>query len=369
MNRHVFLKLCVFSVVACWAASTFAAEPASETVAWYDAKTWGVEGKGFSECENYFDRFPASAKGVVRDKVWRLSTNSAGMMVRFETDSPEIWVRYGLTSKTISIPHMPATGVSGIDLYAQDDKGNWSWLSVTKPKSQQIEVRMAKDITKGKRQYMMYLPLYNGVTSLEVGVPKTNWFKPVPPRKEKPILFYGTSILQGACASRPGMCHTAILGRKLEKPVINLGFSGSALMEPEVGQLISEIDACMYVLDPVPNMRAEMIEERAAIFIGIIRAKHPETPIIMVEDRTYPAGVFIKERSESNRTRRLAYSKIYAELKRKGDKNLYYIKGEDLFGTDNEATVDGSHPSDLGFMRMSDKLEPILRKALKKKWF
>jgi lysophospholipase L1-like esterase len=165
------------------------------------------------------------------------------------------------------------------------------------------------------------------------------------------------------------MCHTAILGRRLDRPVINLGFSGNAMMEPEVGQLISEIDACMYVLDPVPNMRAEMIEERAAIFIGIIRAKHPETPIVMVEDRTYPAAVFIKSNRQANRTRRLAYSKVYDELKRKGDKNLYYIKGEDLFGTDNEATVDGSHPSDLGFMRMSDKLEPILRKALKKKWF
>ena len=105
----------------------------TDNVQWHDVREWGVEGRGFADTEKYFDRLPARAKGVVRDAVWNLSRHSSGMMVRFQTDATEIHAEYGVTSKNLAMPHMPATGVSGLDLYAKDNNGNWRWVAVTRP--------------------------------------------------------------------------------------------------------------------------------------------------------------------------------------------------------------------------------------------
>jgi hypothetical protein len=127
-----------------------------------------------------------------------------------------------VTSASLALPHMPATGVSGIDLYALDG-GQWKWVEVSRPK-EVTTVHTVSGIDPGLRSWMAYLPLYNSTVKVEIGVPKGSTFQPVAPRKEKPIVFYGTSITHGASASRPGMPHPAILGRRLNKPVINLGF-------------------------------------------------------------------------------------------------------------------------------------------------
>ena len=194
--------------------------------AWYDATKWEPEGRGWSETLRYFDRLPAKAEKTVRKPVWCLSRDSAGMLVRFATDANQIDVHYKLFKPQLAMPHMPATGVSGVDLYVKHD-GQWRWLGISRPSSQEVKATLAKDMPSARREYMLYLPLYNGVDSLEIGVPKGASFEPITPRDEKPIVYYGTSIAQGGCASRPGMAHTSILGRKLDHPVINLGFSGN----------------------------------------------------------------------------------------------------------------------------------------------
>ncbi|MDG2448839.1 MAG: SGNH/GDSL hydrolase family protein, partial [Saprospiraceae bacterium] len=206
----------------------------SDDVVWRNVEEFGVEGKGWSDTKRYFDRLPSKAEGLVRQPVWDLSRHSSGMSARFVTDSPNIQVRYSLLKEGLAMPHMPATGVSGLDLYAQDDQGLDRWVSVVFPKEQIIETTIAKDLKPGSRRYTMYLPLYNGVESLEIGVDKGTYFEGLAPRSEKPILFYGTSIMHGACASRPGLAIPAILGRRLRRPTINLGFSGNGRMEGEV---------------------------------------------------------------------------------------------------------------------------------------
>lgn len=333
-------------------------------LAWYDVRGWGVEGRGWSQTARYFDRLPAKAEGVVRKAAWDLSRHSSGMAVRFETDAREISVRYTLLSASLAMPHMPATGVSGVDLYAQDSQGKWRWLEVSRPAAVKVKAKLGSGIEPGRRAYMMYLPLYNGVESLEIGLPEKSAFRPFVPRT-KPIVFYGTSITHGGCASRPGMAYPAILGRRLDRPTINLGFSGNGRMEAEVGALLAELDPSVYVIDCLPNMAGPAVKERAEPLVRQLRKARPQTPIVLVEDRTYTNSSFLPSRREHHAANRAALRAAYDRLVAAGVKGLVYVPGENLLGDDGEACVDGSHPSDLGMFRMADVLEPVLKLLLK----
>jgi len=341
--------------------------PKADNLDWYDVESWGVEGRGWPKeaMEKFYHRFPAKAKGVVRDAVWGLSNQSAGLLTRFNTDATEIRARYQVTSATLALPHMPATGVSGIDLYAVDPEGALRWVSVTKPSGgvDQNQI-IVNGLDAGLRNYTAYLPLYNGVNKLEIGVPKGAKFEPVAPRVDKPVIFYGTSITHGACASRPGMCHPAILGRRLNRPVLNLGFSGNGKMEKEVGALLAELDPAVYVIDCLPNMVGTEVAERSEPLVRQLRAARPETPIVLVEDRTYGYSWVKQGMSDRHTQARAALKATFDKVVAEGFAKMYYVDGNSLLGKDGDATTDGSHPNDLGFMRQADAMEPALRKAL-----
>ena len=259
---------------------------------------------------------------------------------------------------------MPATGVSGLDLYVKTDDGRWRWLAVGRPTAQANKVRLVSGIPVGRREYLLYLPLYNGVSSVAIGLPKSAAIAKPAPRSEKPITFWGTSITQGGCASRPGMVHTAILGRRLNRPVVNLGFSGNGRMEPEVAELLAEIDAAVYVIDCLPNLNASDVAARTEPLVRILRKARPKTPIVLVEDRSYTDSFLLPAKRKRNLDSRAALRKAYKNLQQAGITGLYYLEGENLLGDDGEGTVDSSHPTDLGFVRQSDAFEPVLRKAL-----
>ena len=336
-----------------------------DEISWYNVQDWGVEGKGWTDTKRYFDRLPGKAEGVVRQPVWDLSRHSSGMRVRFVSESTSIHVRYKLLSDRMALPHMPATGVSGLDLYAEDAQGIERWVSVVRPTSTEIETRIAEKLTPARRRYTLYLPLYNGVESLEIGVPKGVAFESIAPRAEKPMLFYGTSIMHGACASRPGMSISSILGRRLRRPTINLGFSGNGRMEAEVGALLAELEPCVFVIDCLPNMNEEMIDKRALPLVKQIRKARPDTPILLVEDRSFTNTPFFPERKMRHETNRAALRRAFRQLQQEGVEELYYLDGENLLGLDGEAATDGSHPSDLGMVRYADAYEPALRAILK----
>lgn len=340
-------------------------------IVWYEVGQLGVEGQGFSDTVSRYDRLPGRAQGKVREAVWSLSRHSAGLCVRFVTDATSIDVRWELTSDRLSMPHMPATGVSGLDVYARDTEGNWRWLACAQPKSE--GTTQAASIVRGlrgdSREYLVYFPLYNGVTSVEVGVPRGSIIEDAPdyaPVKAKPIVFYGTSITHGACASRPGMVHTAILGRHFERPVINLGFSGNGKMEPEVVQFLQEIDAACFVIDCCPNLTGEETARRTGPLVRQIRASHPATPILLVEDRRYADAWLVESKSKRNDENHVALRAAYDELTEAGVPNLFYLSGDDLLGSDGEGTVDSSHPNDLGFLRQADAFSKILSSILEK---
>jgi lysophospholipase L1-like esterase len=231
-------------------------------------------------------------------------------------------------------------------------------------------VKLVDDLPHETRTYLLYLPLYNGVSSVEIGLPNeaTIWKVLLDPGRQQPLVFWGTSITQGGCASRPGMVHTAILGRRFERSVVNLGFSGNGQLEPEVARLIGEIDAAVYVIDCLPNLNAQQIATRVEPVITILRQARPFTPILLVEDRTYADAFLVQSRASRNRANRDALKAAYERLTAAGVPALFYLAGDELLGADGEDTVDGSHPTDLGFMRQAAAFEqalaPILRVAL-----
>jgi lysophospholipase L1-like esterase len=336
-----------------------------DEIDWYDVKKIGVEGKGWNDTTKYFDRLPSKAQGFVRDRVWDLSRDSTGMCVRFISESPNVYVRYELSRKSLSMSHMAATGHSGVDLYAQDGMGIDRWVSVVRPDKQKMYSTIAKGLAPGARRYTLYLPLRNGVKSLEIGVIKGKPFQALSPRTERPIVFYGTSIMHGACASRPGMAFPSILGRRLKKPTINLGFAGNGRMEIEVGSLLAELDPCVYVIDCLPNMNELSVSERTVPLVRKIREVHKKTPILLVEDRSFTNTRFFPARKEHHQKSRVALKNAFNQLEDLGLNNMFYLNGDNLLGQDGEAATDGSHPSDLGMMRYADAYEPILRRILK----
>ena len=351
-------------------AAPKAAAPAATTaeppLAWHDVRQWGLEGRAFGDMERrkWFDRFPAVAEGKVTDAVWRLSRDSAGMMVRFRTDATVLWANYTLSKERLAGSNMTAIGASGLDLYARDTAGKWRWVGVTRPEGKVVRQQIVAGLAPGLREYAVYLPLYNGIEELSLGVPPDAKFEPLAPRAEKPIVFYGTSITHGASATRPGMVHTAILGRRFDRPVINLGFSGNGRMDAAVGDLLVKIDAAVFVIDCLPNMGAAQVRERTVPLVKQLRAAHPAVPIVLVEDRRNTNSWILPARNQHHTDNHAALREAYAALQADGVKGLFYVAGDGLLGDDAEGATDGSHPSDLGFVRQADVFEPVLRAAL-----
>lgn len=333
---------------------------------WYDAQQLTVEGMGWKDTKTPFDRLPARAEEKVDKNVWGLSGHSSGIAIRFSSNAKEIAVRWTVAGDTLAMPHMPSTGVSGLDLYVRQD-GVWRWIGNARPQSERSsENTIAKGIPEGTHDFCLYLPLYNGTEALSIGVPPEAEISKAPERT-KPICVYGTSIVQGGCASRPGMAYPAILGRRLDMPVINLGFSGNGRMQPPVVEFLAELDPAVYVIDCAPNMAPDTIRELLPPLVRTLRKAHPETPIVVVDCVFYQAGYVLPEAKANAVTKNAAQRETFDALVKEGVGNLHYVSMDNLLGSDGEATVDGVHPTDLGFMRMADAIEPALRNTLAKK--
>ncbi|MEZ5043865.1 MAG: SGNH/GDSL hydrolase family protein [Saprospiraceae bacterium] len=334
-----------------------------------------IEGQAWtSEVQDPFDRLPARAKDQVREPVWNLSKHSAGLMIRFRSNAEEIVVRYGVKGN-LEMPHMPATGVSGLDLYAVNSDGQWLWCRGNRNFSDTIVYRFNglspnDSYHQMGREYRLYLPLYNSVTWIEIGVADDTYFAPLPVRKEKPIVAYGTSIAHGACASRPGMAWTGILGRKLDRPLINLAFSGNGRLEKELIELIGEIAAKVYILDCLPNLTSAETYDDAELTKRILesvrslKAKRPGVPILLVDHAGYTDGFIVPNRltayTRVNRIQQAAFSQLKAE----GYQDLFYLTNEEI-NLQLDDMVDGTHPNDLGMMHYAEGYEKALRHLLK----
>ncbi|MCM4171747.1 acetylhydrolase [Arenibacter sp. TNZ] len=340
-----------------------------------DTNSLVVEGQAWpDQVASRYHRLPKQAEERVRAAVWNLSKHSAGLSLRFRSDAESITVRYKVKGNH-AMPHMPATGVSGVDLYAKTSDGDWRWYRGKYSFSDTIQYRYSNIDPKEKyhekgREYQLYLPLYNEVEWLEIGVPVDAVFEPLPLRGEKPVVVYGTSIAHGACASRPGMAWTSILGRKLDRPLINLAFSGNGRLEEEVLNFITEIDAKLYVLDCLPNLGAtkdrSLDEVRQLIISAVkqIKKRRPFTPILVVEHDGYSDGAVDSERFKTYTDLNRIAKEAFAQLQAEGVQDIFLMTKEEM-NLSMESFVDGTHPTDLGMMEYAVAYERTIRQIIK----
>lgn len=337
---------------------------------WYDpmqAEYDVVQNQAFTSEIKGYARLPKRAEGVVRKDVWNLAQHSAGLMISFYTNSTNIEVRYATVSRSYAMPHMPSTGVSGVDLYRIEGDGTAAYCAGRYSFGDEVTYKY-KGLPAAPEQgceYRLYLPLYNGVKSMQIGVDEGSLFRFEPTAQECPMVLYGTSIAQGGCVSRPAMAWGTILHRSMGLPLVNLGFSGNGRLENEVIDFINEIEACIYILDCLPNILeydpAE-VERLTIEAVRQIRSKH-DAPILLVEHVGYTTGNTNPKNRDFVIAANNASQRAYDKLTQEGVQNIYYITREQM-AIGQEMAVDGNHLTDWGMWQQAKAVEALVREAL-----
>jgi hypothetical protein len=334
-----------------------------DSIRFYDGQEFTIIGKFHAE-KNYV-RFPQEYRTKLREEVWGLGQHSAGISIRFCSNASEIIVRWTVKGDN-SMDHMPSTGVKGIDLYAFIDN-HWKYVNTGRVQGKNNEFILVKSAGNTYREYLLNLPLYDGIETLSIGInsnaqislPKANYLI-----AKKPVVYYGSSIAQGGCASRPGMAFTNILARAMNRSFINMGFSGNGTFDQSVGEAMCEIDASLYVIDCNPNTKTELIYERAVELVNQLKKNRPEVPVLLVEGFYYENGLGKPEDSVTEK-KRIELRRAFKVLQESGVQQIYYQKGDGMIGYDHEGTVDGVHPNDVGMLRFAEAIQPVIEKILK----
>ena len=319
-------------------------------------------------------RMPEEIAKEVNTGVARLYADTAGGRLRFATDSERVAIKVKWSQQT-TFSHMPLTGSGGFDLYVDDVPGSRYVKTFVPPHptgnadkifdgdSKRGYEGEYKFETKEMRELQINFPLYNTVDELYIGLDEgANVLPHTPYKYEKPVVYYGSSITQGGCASKPSSSYQAIISRLLDVDHINLGFSGSAKGEEIMAEYIANLDMSVFVLDYDHN--APTKEHLAAThypFYKTIREKNPTLPIICINAHN-------ARPSRLHDERRLIIKDTYDSAKAEGDENVYFIDG-DLFFPDDiiaNCTVDGCHPNDLGFYFMAKSIAPLIKELLEK---
>ncbi len=303
-----------------------------------------------------FRRMPEAVAKSVNEGVYALHANGAGGRVRFRTDSPYVAI-HAKMSRVGKMPHFALCGSAGFDLYVKNEYT----ASFVPPFDITDGFEKVVELGEGKmREITIHFPLYSSVDQLYIGLKEgAKVAAPTPYKIEKPIVYYGSSITQGGCASRPGTSYQGFVSRALGADYINLGFSGSARGEEPVGEYIRGLSMSAFVLDYDHNApTVEHLEKTHERLFLAVRQAQPHLPILLLTRPKYHLTDVEKARLEVVRT-------TYQNALARGDKNVYFIEGRDLMRlAKGEGTVDGTHPTDLGFFSMAREITKVLKKIL-----
>lgn len=316
-----------------------------------------TEGVLYEPEAGQYTRIPEPWRAQMPEAVQNLAMNTSGGALRFATDARKLCLRVRLAGLD-HFDHMADTGIRGCDI-CRRTRGRWVYAGTARPGDGEQYTHAWE--TGGPGEWLIHLPLYCAVASVEIGLPAgAALWAPSPRRVALPMVFYGSSITQGGCASRPGNQYTAHLSRWLDTPQINLGFSGSAHGEQEVARYIATLPMSVFVLDYDHNDTPEFLRQRHWPFFETVRQAQPALPIVLVgrcDTEAFPQDTPVA---------REIILDTYRRALDRGDRHVYFVDGHILFGTrDRDAcTVDGVHPNDLGFYRMARGLLPVLKKIL-----
>ena len=343
---------------------------AAGTCAWHDPAQppFALSGFAWFARDRVYRRLPLDFPQAFRPPVLELAACTAGGQVRFRTDSTAVVVRATLAGAH-NMDHMPATGQCGFDCYV-GEAGAQRFAGVTRfDRAQEVlESVVLRAPDRVLRSVTLNFPLYQGVEEVRVGLePGAEVLPPLPYADPRPVVVYGTSITQGGCASRPGMAYTNILSRWLNRPFVNLGFSGNGCGDTEVAEAMGEIpEPAAYVLDYEPNAGPEGMQKTLEPFLDVLRAAQPSVPILVASRIRYASDA-LDPASEESRLRSCDFQReTVARRCAAGDGALSFLDGGELLGQDfDECTVDGVHPTDLGFLRIAQGLRPALETLLR----
>lgn len=315
----------------------------------------------FQEEAPVLRRLPERMKEKLRKPVWDLAQHPSGGRLRFRTDSTRVAIS-AQSADAGTMHHMTLVGQSGFDCYADGGYVNSAWPD----KAGKIERTWTVGAARSMRDVTIYLPLYKGVAIREIGVEAGATLEaPSAYAVAKPVVYYGSSITQGGCASNAGLSAQAILGRRLNADFVNLGFSGNGLGEPELADAVAELAASCYVLDFWGNPTPEVYEKNLPPFVETLRKKHPETPILVTGPIWFPGEALAGALADAQKRKRAFGRSFVEERRRAGDAKIAWVDGLEMLNREQAAgLVDGIHPNSLGFWFCANGLEPHLKRAL-----
>ena len=331
---------------------------------WYDVRKAPFDVYGLIDTGEQFVRLPADFAKSVNSGVDILSRSTAGGRVRFSTDSDIIALTAIMPTFTMFYG-MTILGSTGFDAYLDKEGFCGAFAPDIYNKKMCNAINLNKKIknpTAEMRAFTVNFPLYNEVASVYIGIKKGSRLEKGTPYKnaDKPIVYYGSSITQGASASKPGMAYQNIVCRKNNIHYINLGFSGAARGEKNMAEYSAAMNMSAFVYDYDHNApTAQHLKETHKPFLDIIRNAHPDIPVIMLTKPCTNLDL------EENRERREIILDTYNTLKAQGDKNVYFIDGSSLFNDNyaDDCFIDLCHPTDLGFTKMAEEIIKALDEA------
>lgn len=325
-----------------------------------------LDGLAFWEQEHAYCRMPVASLPEQNQGVQGLAWHTAGVQLRFRTNSQSIALKATLRHPG-DMNNMARTGSSSFDLYEGVGKDKrFAKVVIAGAGVTELSGLIFNSASSKEREFTINFPLYNGVNNVAIGLePGSVVLPPTPFATPGKVVFYGSSITQGGCASRPGNCYTQLLSRRLDFHCLNFGFSGSAKAEPAMSKVLATLDARVFVLDYDHNAptAAYLAETHERLFKELRQAR-PNMPIILV---TRPDWPWSEDGNAAADERRSIVRKTYENALAAGDKLVWFVDGETMFeGLDRDmCTVDGCHPNDFGFFGMANAVEPALVEALK----
>lgn len=340
----------------------------AQNVVYHDASALNVIGKAIPTTKA-FTRIDTAAYKFNDKVIDEYACHSTGLAVLFATDSPIIKAKWQTSSKNAS-ENMTAIAQKGLDLYIRQD-GEWVFAGVGRPKMSKgpsydrHEGTIVKEMAPGRKECLLYLPLYDRLDSLYIGISEDSYIEPIENPFRYRIMVKGSSVTHGLAASRPGMTYAARFGRDNGFYCFNLGFSGMSKLQPEYARFLADVEVDAFIFDAFSNPSAQTIHENFDRFVDIIRASHPDTPLIFMQTERRESRNFDTWREDFEARKQAAAVEEIKE-RMKSDKHIYFIPSDDFLGDEHIATSDGSHPTDLGFTYMLESISPKILKILRK---